>query len=320
MGIVYAAHDAALAREVAIKVLSRRHFDNRQIRARMVREAQALARLSHPNVVQVYQVGEHDEGIYVAMEYVHGHTLRSWLRAERRPWQQVLRTMLGAGRGLAAAHAAGLVHRDFKPDNVLVGEDTRARGRLRSGPRRRFGAGCEPGGPSAASGRRDVAVARVDAGAAGRRTAGGAAGRSAHAHRDDRRDADVHVARAALRRRHRAGVGPIQLRRHALRGAVRDSPVSRRELGGAAAEGSSWVRAAAAARLAGAEADLPHPRPQPRAGAGAALAEPRAHVGRARARPTEDDAAGGRHPGGGGRGGRGQLRVRAVAARSVDAV
>ncbi|WAS93543.1 serine/threonine-protein kinase [Nannocystis punicea] len=127
MGIVYAAHDAALAREVALKVLSRRHFDSRQVRARMLREAQALARLSHPNVVQVYQVGVHDDEIYVAMEYVHGQTLRSWLRAEKRPWRLVLRTVIAAGRGLAAAHAAGLVHRDFKPDNVLVGEDGRAR-------------------------------------------------------------------------------------------------------------------------------------------------------------------------------------------------
>ncbi|PCC70573.1 Serine/threonine protein kinase [Nannocystis exedens] len=127
MGIVYAAQDASLAREVALKVLSRRHFDNRQVRARMVREAQALARLSHPDVVQVYQVGEHDDEIYVAMEYVHGQTLKSWLRAGKRPWQLVLRTSIGAGRGLAVAHAAGLVHRDFKPDNVLVGDDTRAR-------------------------------------------------------------------------------------------------------------------------------------------------------------------------------------------------
>ncbi|MDC0722324.1 serine/threonine-protein kinase [Nannocystis bainbridge] len=127
MGIVYAANDPSLAREVALKVLSRRHFDSGQVRARMVREAQALARLSHPNVVQVYQVGEHEGEIYVAMEYIHGQTLTAWLRAEKRPWQLVLRTVIAAGRGLAAAHAAGLVHRDFKPDNVLVGHDTRAR-------------------------------------------------------------------------------------------------------------------------------------------------------------------------------------------------
>jgi len=125
MGIVYAGYDVALDRKVALKLIRRSLIDRSEVRARMVREAQAMARLSHPNVVQVYQVGEHGDEIYVAMEYVEGQTLTSWLHAEKRPWQLVLRTVIAAGRGLAAAHAAGLVHRDFKPDNVLVSKDGR---------------------------------------------------------------------------------------------------------------------------------------------------------------------------------------------------
>jgi serine/threonine protein kinase/tetratricopeptide (TPR) repeat protein len=120
MGVVYAGYDVGLDRKVAIKLVRRQLLDKPIVRERMVREAQAMARLSSPYVVQVYQVDNHDGGIYVAMEYVDGDSLGEWLRAVPRPWPTILRTVCDAGRGLAAAHAAGLVHRDFKPDNVLV--------------------------------------------------------------------------------------------------------------------------------------------------------------------------------------------------------
>jgi eukaryotic-like serine/threonine-protein kinase len=94
-------------------------------RARLWREAQAMAKLAHPNVVPIYEVSEHDGRLVVAMEYVEGQTLRAFCR--EAPWEEVLAAGIQAGRGIAAAHDAGLVHRDIKPDNILIGKDGRAR-------------------------------------------------------------------------------------------------------------------------------------------------------------------------------------------------
>ncbi len=125
MGVVFAAYDPDLDRKVALKLLHPQRFGGKQAQARLLREAQALARLSHPNVITVYEVGSAADEVFIAMEFVEGANLKEWLDQEPRSRSQVLETFLAAGRGLAAAHAAGLVHRDFKPGNVLVGDDGR---------------------------------------------------------------------------------------------------------------------------------------------------------------------------------------------------
>jgi tetratricopeptide (TPR) repeat protein len=130
MGIVYRAFDPELDRKVAIKVLQSRESSGSSggEQERLVREAQALARLAHPNVVAVYDVGSlPGDQMFVAMELVDGMTLRAWFKAKPRTWREVVPVMLAAGAGLAAAHEVGLVHRDFKPENVLVGKDGRVR-------------------------------------------------------------------------------------------------------------------------------------------------------------------------------------------------
>ncbi|MBA3818100.1 MAG: protein kinase [Deltaproteobacteria bacterium] len=129
MGVVFSAYDPQLDRKVALKLLrSGITYNTKDARTRLRREAQAIAQLSHPNVVGVYDVGATEDGdLYIAMEFVEGDTLTSWLKKYPRTWRDIIDVFLQAGRGLVAAHSVGLLHRDFKPDNVLVGGDGRVR-------------------------------------------------------------------------------------------------------------------------------------------------------------------------------------------------
>lgn len=127
MGVVYRAHDFALDRRVSLKLLRPSGKDLEARRERLVAEAQALARVSHPNVLVVHDVGTWEDEVYLALEHVEGETLRSWLdRAPRTP-AEIRGMFLQAARGLQAIHEAGLVHRDVKPENLLVGRDGRLR-------------------------------------------------------------------------------------------------------------------------------------------------------------------------------------------------
>jgi predicted Ser/Thr protein kinase len=118
MGVVYAVYDEQLDRRVALEVIK---GDARpELRNRLQREARAMARLSHPNVVPVFEVGEHEGDLFLVMEYVKGETLRAWAKTAERSAEEILDKYVQAGEGLAAAHRMGLVHRDFKPDKHSI--------------------------------------------------------------------------------------------------------------------------------------------------------------------------------------------------------
>ena len=120
MGVVYAAYDPELDRKVALKFLLPHGSNRETARARLQMEARAMAQLSHPNVINVHDVGTRGDQVYLAMEFVEGLTLDAWLEARRRTWSEVVDVFVQVGRGLAAAHAGGLLHRDIKPENMMV--------------------------------------------------------------------------------------------------------------------------------------------------------------------------------------------------------
>ncbi|MCH9686827.1 MAG: serine/threonine protein kinase, partial [Deltaproteobacteria bacterium] len=160
MSVVYGAYDPQLDRRVALKLMrtTQDGRDQQHVRDRLLREAQSLARLAHPNVVTVHDVGTVADQVFVAMEYVEGQTLTDWLEPARTP-TEVVEVMRAAGRGLAAAHEGGLVHRDFKPDNVMI--DGQGRVRVMD-----FGLAAPSGSPSS-----DVVAIDLDSDVLGPHTA-----------------------------------------------------------------------------------------------------------------------------------------------------
>src|SRR6266851_5239426 len=127
MGEVYLAQDTKLDRKVALKILPADLASNRDRMERFIREAKAAAALSHPNIAQIFEIGEHDGTHYIAMEFIDGVTLREKIHRERTELRKLLRYLQHAAEGLAKAHAAGIVHRDLKPDNIMITRDGHAK-------------------------------------------------------------------------------------------------------------------------------------------------------------------------------------------------
>jgi serine/threonine-protein kinase len=152
MGEVYLAEDTKLDRKVALKILPAEVASNRERMERFIREAKSAAALSHPNIAQIFEIGEHDGTHFIAMEFIDGQTLREKIHRERTELRKLLRYLQHVAEGLVKAHAAGIVHRDLKPDNIMITRD----GPPRLGDRRNealvgagaafSGSGCKLGG------------------------------------------------------------------------------------------------------------------------------------------------------------------------------
>ncbi len=127
MGEVYLAQDTKLDRKVALKILPAEVASNRDRMDRFVREAKSAAALSHPNIAQIFEIGEHDGTHYIAMEFIDGVTLREKIHREHTELSKLLRHLQHVAEGLAKAHAAGIVHRDLKPDNIMITQDDHAK-------------------------------------------------------------------------------------------------------------------------------------------------------------------------------------------------
>ncbi len=127
MGDVYRARDTKLGRDVAIKMLAERFSTDREILARFIREARAASALNHPNIITIYEIGTHELGPYIAMEYIDGKTLRDVLQIGPLPLHEVLRIATQVASGLAQAHEAGIIHRDLKPNNLMLVRDGRVK-------------------------------------------------------------------------------------------------------------------------------------------------------------------------------------------------
>jgi tetratricopeptide (TPR) repeat protein len=147
MGEVYAAYDPDLDRKIAVKVMREKLAGADGGAPLLLREAQAAAKLQHPNVVVVYEIGTFFDRLFIAMELVEGQTADDWIASHRPSWREVLDVFIAAGRGLAAAHAASLVHRDFKPENVMITHDGQVRV-MDFGLARSVGAAADPEAPA----------------------------------------------------------------------------------------------------------------------------------------------------------------------------
>ena len=251
MGVVYAAHDPELGRKIALKVLRVGLLPGDRFAEDLLRrEAMAMARIAHPNVVGVHDLFVANGTMFVAMELIEGRTLRAWLREARRSWREVLSLMVLAGRGLAAAHAQGVVHRDFKPDNVLVGT---------SGRVCVLDFGLSSLGSSTAPQPAVEAAPKVSAGPAPTDGDG------------PRRNSALHGPRATARRGGDGKGRPVQLLHRLVRGLVRRAPLRRGARAARARRLRSAYDSARACQVQGPGMGPSRPSSRPSSGAGGSI-------------------------------------------------